>query len=92
MTEVAVLETRLDTAAADTLSSTLTPFLGKAVTLDASQVEQLGGRCLEILLALRQANDHAGQPLLLSSPSQPFLADLATFGLTAQDISTGGTT
>ena len=91
MTAPIVLSARLDTAATEALRSSLMPQLGNSVTLDASGVEHLGARCLELLLRLRQATSDAGRDLTLISPSSAFVADLASLGLTPDDISTGVT-
>ena len=89
MTDTFTLDARLDTSAAELLSEVLAPRIGKPLTLDASAVEHLGARCLEILLKLRHIAARSDAVLLIAAPSDAFLADLATFGLTPHDISTG---
>ena len=89
MTDTFTLDARLDTSAAERLTDVMTPWIGKSLTLDASAVEHLGARCLEVLLKLRHIAARSDATLSIAAPSDAFLADLATFGLTPHDISTG---
>lgn len=50
-----MLPANLDTRAAPALHEALMAFDGQPLTLDGSQVESLGGQCLQILLAAHEA-------------------------------------
>ena len=92
MTSTIELAPRLDTAFASTLQATLSSNLGGDVSLDGTRVEHLGARCLELLLRCQAVLESQGHGVSLLSPSDALVRDLATFGLTPNDISTGGTT
>ncbi len=74
------LPARLDLNAAAPLAEQLRGLRGRAVAVDASKVERLGGLCLQVLLSARAAwaADHTA--FEVANPSAAFQADLALFG------------
>ncbi len=88
MTSVA-LAPRLDTAAAEPLWSELSRVHEHDTHLDASAVELLGARCLEVILTARNASKAAGRRFVVEPLSDAAVQDLRTFGLSPSDISSG---
>jgi chemotaxis protein CheX len=72
----------LDSQAAPSLLATILPFRGSDLTIDASEVRRLGGQCLQILLAARNAWQVDGYHLIYTPVSAELTASLALFGLT----------
>ena len=89
MTAVVNLPAKLDTSAAALLRAEVAASAGNDLTIEANAVEHLGALCLEVLLTARHVWSSGGQKLELAAPSQAFLADLETFGLAPDDLSTG---
>ena len=86
---VVVLPARLDTTAASALWAELSALLGQEIRLDASPVEHLGARCLEVLLTIRHLALSTGSSVAVEAISEAAIADLRTFGLSPDDISSG---
>lgn len=86
MTDVLVLEPRLDLAAATPLMEALSARLGQNVTLDASQVTQFGALCLQVVMAAGQAFAKTGHTLSLSGASDAVVAQLAHMGVSPETI------
>ena len=84
------LESRLDTAAAPALWSTLSARIGQDVTLDASAVEFIGARCLELILIARGLTLASDNSFSIRSLSGAVCDDLRVFGLTAEALTDGG--
>ncbi len=74
------LPASLDTRAAPALHEALLSFDGHALTLDGSQVENLGGQCLQILLAAHEAWAKHETPFAIESPSDALAAQWSAFG------------
>jgi len=74
--------------AAGPLKAELLARAGAALTLDAGEVERLGGQCLQILLAARKSWDVAGQKFTIQMTSDGFSAALAGFGVKASQLNT----
>lgn len=81
-----VLADTLDITAAGDLHKALLAVRGGPLTLDASAVRRIGGQCLQILLAARDAWAADGQPFELREPSAELLDGLALLG--ADDLAT----
>lgn len=66
----------LDLAAASPLAAELVHLRGHPIEIDASQVERLGGPCLQVLLAAKAtwSGDHLGFRVI--HPSQEFLRSI----------------
>jgi chemotaxis protein CheX len=62
----------LDLAAAGPLQTALLGLRGKPATLDASEVQRMGGLCLQVLLAARTAWATDGHAFRLCQPSPAF--------------------
>ncbi len=62
----------LDLAAAGPLQTALLGLRGKPATLDASEVQRMGGLCLQVLLAARAAWSTDGHGFRLTQPSPAF--------------------
>ena len=89
MTETLILPARLDLNEARRLCVDLRIHADGPLTLDASEVEVLGGLCLQVLLAARQHWIRLGHPLSVSPRSEAFDRGLAQFGLTLADLECG---
>jgi chemotaxis protein CheX len=76
----------LDIKAAAPLHQSILAVRGKALTLDASQVQRLGGQCLQILLATVFAWREDGKALAIGSPSRAFEEGLALLGFTVDSL------
>jgi chemotaxis protein CheX len=72
----------LHSQAAPNLLAGILPFRGADLALDASEVRRLGGQCLQILLAARNAWQADGFHLLYTQISAELSASLTLFGLT----------
>ena len=90
MTAELRLPARLDTAAAPGLRASLADHAGQPISLEASQVELLGGLCLETILIAKNRWEKEDIPFAMEKPSDAIRADLRTFGLTENDINGGG--
>jgi chemotaxis protein CheX len=75
-----ILPASLDTRAAPLLHEALTGFDGQPLTLDGSQVESLGGQCLQILLAAYVAWGQRETPFGVVNPSEALMAQWSAFG------------
>ena len=76
-----MLPEKLDTATAAELQEMLAAAGESDLVLKASQVTQLGGLCLEVLLSAAKTANSAGKSLTVSEPSDKFAEHLAVFGL-----------
>ncbi|MEM9349016.1 MAG: hypothetical protein AAGA47_02050 [Pseudomonadota bacterium] len=56
------------------------------VTLDASLVEGLEPADLEAMLVISQTQNARGDAFRLNSPSEAFLADIARYGVTPEQL------
>jgi chemotaxis protein CheX len=70
----------LDFAAARPLWQELRQLRGAPLALDASEVERLGGLCLQVLLAASAEWRAAGLEFRIEAPSQAFVTALKTMG------------
>ena len=88
MSGAITLPARLDTAAAVALEARLE---GEGdLTLEAGQVDMLGGLCLEILLDAIARRRAAGAAVAIEGPSDGFLSCLSTYGIDANTFAAGG--
>ena len=67
-----LLEPVLDLGAAERLHGQLMELRGSPLDIDASQVERLGGRCLQVLLSARNTWRVDDQPAVISQTSTAF--------------------
>lgn len=81
-TATLILEPVLDLRAAAPLRDAFLERRGAPVVVDASKVEQMGGLCLQVLIAARNAWAHDHTPFSLSPRSPSFDAALGAFGAT----------
>ncbi|MGH6761723.1 MAG: STAS domain-containing protein [Phyllobacterium sp.] len=78
----------LDLKAAAPLAESLMQMRGSDLTIDASDVEQLGGQCLQVLLSA-QATWRADESALhVSRPSPEFAESLRLLGISPMNLST----
>ena len=77
---VYVLPEVLDLKAASALAQRFIGFQGRALTLDASRVERIGGLCLQVLLSARLAWKVDRVPFGVVNPSPAFSESLELFG------------
>lgn len=75
-----VLPPVLDITAAAPLREQLLALRGGPAALDASNVERLGGLCLQVLIAARNTWAADGEALRVVAASQAFSEQLAGFG------------
>jgi chemotaxis protein CheX len=73
------LEPILDLGAAERLHAQLTELRGRPLDIDASQVERVGGLCLQVLLSARNTWRADGHPAAIGSPSAAFQDAWAMF-------------
>jgi len=71
MTNTLRLDRVLDLKAAQPLKAALAEHRGASVRLDASDVERLGGLCLQVLIAARRAWSEEGHDLTIEPAPQP---------------------
>ncbi|QMU57661.1 MAG: STAS domain-containing protein [Boseongicola sp.] len=88
---VIVLPPKMDTAAAGNLHRILSENAGQDLTLDTSQTEMLGARCLEVLLNARHHWAARGHSIEMTPPGKDMLGCLTRFGLTPDALATGET-
>jgi len=81
MSEVVALSPVLDMNAAEPLKAELLTLRGRAVMLDASNVERLGGLCLQVLLSARKTWAADGVELTIAPQSEAFSEQWAAFGV-----------
>ncbi len=87
---VYVLPEVMDLKAATSLAQRILGFQGRALTLDASRVERIGGLCLQVLLSARLSWKVDRVPLSIVNPSPIFSESLELFGATRLAISKTG--
>lgn len=63
----------LDLSAATSLSDALKAARGQPLEVDASEVERLGGLCLQVLAAAQAQWRADGAPFSIARPSEAFL-------------------
>ncbi|WP_395946076.1 STAS domain-containing protein [Brevundimonas sp.] len=80
MSEAIVLAPVLDMNAAEPLKAELLALRGQAVTVNASNVERLGGLCLQVLLSARKTWAADGVDLTIAPQSEAFTEQWAAFG------------
>lgn len=83
------LSARLDITAARPLTRELRKLSGQPLEIDASQVEHLGGLCLQVLLAAVQDWQQRDVTLHLGAQSAAFVAALKQFGLSPAALENG---
>ena len=66
------LEPVLDLGAAERLHARLTELRGQPLDIDASQVERLGGLCLQVLISARDTWRADGQSAVIGQASTAF--------------------
>jgi chemotaxis protein CheX len=70
----------LDLQAAEPLRAELISLRGRPLEIDASQVNRLGGLCLQVLMAARKIWAEDGVALTVNQPSSAFSEQLTAFG------------
>lgn len=76
----------LDSDAADGLKAEILDQRGAPLTLDAGDVELLGGRCAEVLLAAMRLWSDEGQSFEIVTPSERFVTDAGLLGVTTGEM------
>lgn len=82
MAAVFPLAAVLDIRAAEPLKADLLALRGQPVVLDVSNVERLGGLCLQVLLSARRTWAADGHALTLTGDAAAFSDQWAAFGAT----------
>lgn len=70
----------LDLQAAEPLRAELMALRGRPLTIDAADVNRLGGLCLQVLMSARRIWSEDGHSLTVDQPSSAFTEQLAGFG------------
>jgi chemotaxis protein CheX len=78
-----LLEPVLDLGAAERLHARLTELRGQPLDIDASQVERLGGLCLQVLISARNTWRAEGLSAVIGQPSSAFEDAWAMFAAPA---------
>jgi chemotaxis protein CheX len=85
-TKTVVLPNILDLKAAGPLTEKLIPLRGHDLLVDASQVERLGGQCLQVLVSAAATWQADGATADILNPSDGFVEGLATLGMRPEDL------
>ncbi len=80
-TESVTLPNELDIKAAGPLAAELLAARGKDLALNASQIERVGGQCLQVLLSAAATWSADGAELTIEEPSPAFVDAIQTAGL-----------
>jgi len=75
-----VLPAELGVVSAGKLSASLVERRGQSITIDAGKVVFVGGLCLQVLLAARDAWAADALPFEVVNPTDAFQGDLALLG------------
>lgn len=86
MTESLELPPVLDLVAAPALLDLFLQRRGQNITIDAGQVQRLGGQCLQVLLAACAAWEADGHELQLGNSSEDFTAALELMGASPEEL------
>lgn len=81
MTTTVQLPEVLDIRAASPLTAQLLAARGKQLTIDASNVQQIGAQCVQVLLSAKATWSADGAPLTIADPSDTFVEALQTLGI-----------
>lgn len=73
----------LDLKAAAPLVGEFLAARGRALNVDASRVQRLGGQCLQVLLSAAKTWKAGEIPFALVNPSSDFIEGLARLGISA---------
>ncbi|HUI19648.1 MAG TPA: STAS domain-containing protein [Methylocella sp.] len=76
----------LDLKAATPLAVEMLALRGRALDIDASRVERLGGQCLQVLLSAAKTWRTDEIPFALVNPSSDFSEGLERLGVCAADF------
>jgi chemotaxis protein CheX len=76
----------LDLKAAGPLAAAFLARRGRDITVDAGQVQRLGGQCLQVLLAAQVGWQEDLNAMHLQAPSADFLLALELFGVTPEHL------
>jgi len=76
----------LDIRAAATLAEELLALRGKALEIDASRVQRLGGQCLQVLLSASLTWKADENPFALTKASGDFLEGLGRLGVSISEF------
>lgn len=83
MIERFTLPARLDTSGAAALVPALLSRRGQPLEMDASGVEVLGARAVEVIIAAGRQWAEDGMPLVVGAMSERYRATFGTLGLSA---------
>jgi chemotaxis protein CheX len=89
-TKTVILPCVLDLKAAAPLTESLLASRGHDLLLDASQVERLGGQCLQVLVSAMLSWHADGISAEFSKPSDAFIEGLASLGMQLDGLSAVG--
>lgn len=92
MKTIVVLSQKLDNAAVPILCDALDHCLDGDIWLDGSAVDQIGGRCMELLISASCTARQGGHDLCFGALSGPLEDDLKIMGLNSTQIEVRGDT
>jgi len=78
-----ILDEDLSVRAAPTLFEALSKHAGLSLKINASGVKHLDAPCAQLLVAAKRASVASGSSFEIVTPSEKFLENLDTLGLTA---------
>jgi chemotaxis protein CheX len=76
----------LDLKAAGPLAAAFLARRGADITVDAGEVQRLGGQCLQVLLAAQLSWREDMNSMHIQAPSADFLSALELFGVTREHL------
>ncbi len=76
----------LDLKAAGPLAAAFLARRGGDITVDAAEVQRLGGQCLQVLLAAQASWQEDLNSMHVQAPSADFLLALELFGVTPEHL------
>lgn len=85
-----LLAERLDYAASGLLHTDLSIFEGEVLKLDASRVEFISARTVELFLCTRMKLAHAGKKFSIIRTSEAFLNGIQLLGVSASSLGCEG--
>jgi len=74
------LPAKLDADAAHRLKASLLERQGQSLSIDASDVQQMGTLCLQVLLAAKKSWRNEGHDFVMKNPSPAFRDSVALLG------------
>ena len=78
---VVELKSKLESASAQDLRNEILSHKGNDIQIDANEVDLLGGRCAEVLVAAFNQWEHDGKSIAIKDGSDSFWSDAQLLGI-----------